>query len=191
MEHRHLLPDEIALLVDGEEGFGIAPLRAHLDECDHCRSTYEAERQVVARLEAMPHLTPSPLFAYKVMKQVQVFEPWHVAALDSVRRYIPRSRTSRFAAGAAAALGALSLTSLTVLTILRFDTAIFLFNMLLARVEGAAVAVSSSIGAAFLGGGAMPRQTVLAVLGGLFLLSVIGTVFGLRAVATASRRRRS
>jgi hypothetical protein len=125
------------------------------------------------------------------MKRVQVFEPWHVAALDSVRRYVPQSRMGRVAAGAAAALGALSLTSLTVLIILRFDTAIFLFNMLLARVEGAALAISSSISAAFLGGAAAPRQTVLAVLAGLFLLSVIGTVFGLRAVATASRRRRS
>jgi hypothetical protein len=191
LEHRHLLPDEIALLVDGEEGFGIAPLRAHLDECETCRSAYEAERQVVARLEAMPHLAPSPLFAYKVMKQVHVFEPWHVAALDSVRRYIPQSRMGRVAAGAAASLGALSLTALTVLTILRFDTALFLFNMLLARVEGAALAVSASISSAFLGGGAAPTQTILAVLGALFLLSIIGTVFGLRAVATASRRRRS
>lgn len=190
MEHRHLLPHEIALLVDGEEGFGIAPLRAHLDECDQCRSAFEAERRVVAQLEAMPHLSPSPLFAYKVMKQVQVFEPWHVSALDTVRRYVPRSRGGRAFAGAAAALGAVSLTTLTVLTFLRFDTALFLFNMLLARVESLAIGISSSITGTFLSGGA-EGTTVLAVLGTLFLISVIGTVFGLRAVATASRRRRS
>ena len=38
VNHRHLLPNEIDLLVDGEAGFGVAPLRAHVAECDECRA---------------------------------------------------------------------------------------------------------------------------------------------------------
>ena len=30
MQHRHLLPNEIDLLVDGDTGFGVQPLREHV-----------------------------------------------------------------------------------------------------------------------------------------------------------------
>ena len=63
MNHRHLLPEEIDLLVDNEEGFGVAPLKAHIEQCERCRLEVESERLVVAELEQLPHLAPSPLFA--------------------------------------------------------------------------------------------------------------------------------
>ena len=104
MEHRHLLPDEIELLVDGEEGFGTAPLVAHIERCEQCRIELDAQKRVAAELERLPHFMPSPLFAYKVLKSVQVFEPWQVTAADTARRFVPQSRLGRVFAGAAAAL---------------------------------------------------------------------------------------
>ena len=38
MQHRHLHPNEIDLLLDGEVGFGVAPLRAHVEGCAECRA---------------------------------------------------------------------------------------------------------------------------------------------------------
>ena len=56
MNHRHLLPNEIDLLVDGEAGFGVAPLRDHVDECDECRMRFEDARIVVTHLKPCPTL---------------------------------------------------------------------------------------------------------------------------------------
>ena len=97
---RHLLPNEIDLLLDGEVGFGVTPLKAHVRTCEDCRTTLEEARTVVTALEHLPHLAPSPLFANRLMSQVQVFVPWHVAALDSARRYVPRSQPVRYLVGA-------------------------------------------------------------------------------------------
>ena len=47
MEHRHLLPEEIDLLLDGEVGFGVQPLRAHVRGCDLCRRELEDARALV------------------------------------------------------------------------------------------------------------------------------------------------
>ena len=55
MNHRHLLPNEIDLLVDGEAGFGVAPLRAHILECSDCRERLEDARVVVDALESLPY----------------------------------------------------------------------------------------------------------------------------------------
>jgi hypothetical protein len=48
-----------------------------------CRTELEAQQRLVGSLEKLPHFTTSPLFAYRVMREVQVFEPWHVAAMNS------------------------------------------------------------------------------------------------------------
>ena len=105
MQHRHLLPDEIDQLLDGETGFGIAPLEAHVRECEQCRAELEAERQVVAAVEELPRLAPSPLFADHVVAQVNVYEPWDVAVRDAaagwVQRFVPQSRPLRTLAGPA------------------------------------------------------------------------------------------
>ena len=104
------MPRDRSLLVDGEEGFGVAPLAAHVEQCAHCRAEIDRQLELVSALERLPHLTPSPLFAYRVMSKVQVFEPWHVTALDSVRRFIPRSRPARVLAAASGAFIAVTLT---------------------------------------------------------------------------------
>ncbi|HEX4681751.1 MAG TPA: hypothetical protein VH277_03520 [Gemmatimonadaceae bacterium] len=111
MNHRHLLPDEIDLLLaDDEVGFGVSPLKAHIRDCPDCRLKVEEERFVVDVLEDLPHLAPSHDFASKVMLQVPVFVPWHVTARESIARYIPRSRSARVAVGALATSAASVIT---------------------------------------------------------------------------------
>jgi hypothetical protein len=102
MTDRPLRPDEIELLLDGEDGFGMAELRARLRRSPEAQAELLAARAIVDELEQLPHLAPSPLFADRVMAQVQVFEPWHVAATDYVRRFVPRTRPARVAVGALA-----------------------------------------------------------------------------------------
>ena len=51
MEHRHLLPDEIDHLLDGEAGFGVAPLMGHVEACSACRAELAEARQIVSALE--------------------------------------------------------------------------------------------------------------------------------------------
>src|SRR4051812_10035276 len=110
MNHRHLLPDEIDLLLDDEVGFGVAPLKAHIRDCADCRTKVEDARTVVDALEDLPHFAPSHRFSDRVMSQVPVFVPWHVAARDSALQWLPRSRPARLAVAAMATSAASVLT---------------------------------------------------------------------------------
>src|SRR6476646_2607379 len=125
MNHRHLLPNEIDLLVDGEAGFGVAPLRAHILECSDCRERLEDARVVVDALEALPHFAPDSRLADRVMAQVPVFVPAHVAARDSVTRWLPQAAPARAAAAAifTSAAGVLTLGLIWLAS--RGDAAIF------------------------------------------------------------------
>ena len=195
MIHRHLLPDEIDQLIDGEAGFGVAPLQAHVEQCASCRAELEDARRVVGALERLPHFTPSPLFAERVMAQVQVFEPWHVAARDTVRRWVPSSPATRGVAAAAAVAVALVMSVGAIWSAVRLDALLFFFDIAGQRARAAAVdAIGSAIAGAFgsaavdtLAGGGM--AAAIGITG--FLLLVVMAVFGLRAVVTAARRRRS
>jgi hypothetical protein len=97
MNHRHLLPDEIDLLLDDEVGFGVAPLKAHIRDCADCRAQVDEARFVLDALEDAPHFAPSHAFADRVLAQVPVFVPWHVSAREAVVRWLPQSRSARFA----------------------------------------------------------------------------------------------
>jgi hypothetical protein len=195
VEHRHLLPDEIDLLVDGEEGFGVAPLMAHVEQCASCRASVEAQRRVVVSLERLPHHAPSPLFASRVMSRVRVFEPWYVAVLDSVQRFVPRSQPARVFAAAVAGVVAILVTGVTVWLGSRVDAVTFFANVAVERVRTEAMSmagafVSSTLGdaaaAALRGSGGIG---VAALLTGL-ALTVLVAALGLRAVTASSRRRR-
>lgn len=192
MEHRHLTPQELDLLVDGEEGFGIAPLAAHIDECVTCRTELEEREQLVTTLEQMPHFTPSPLFAYRVMREVQVFEPWHVAAMNSVKRFVPQSRAARVLAAGLAAIVATTLTAGTVWMASRLDAVAFLAGVGLERIRGVGSEAASGFVSSALGptGSALSGDTGIAVAAAGFLAAVAISAFGLRAIAAASRRRR-
>ena len=95
MQHRHLLSNEIDLLVDGDAGSETASLLAHVDECDECRARLDEARVVASAFERVPHFAPRAGFTDRVLGRVQIVEPWHVAALASVRRVLPESRSLR------------------------------------------------------------------------------------------------
>ena len=193
MNHRHLLPNEIDLLVDGEAGFGVAPLRAHILECDDCRARLDDARVVVDTLESLPQFAPDARLADRVMAQVPVFVPAHVAARDSVQRWLPTSSTARVAAVAlgTTVAGALTVAMLWLAT--RGDAVLFVSGLLGDRVRAAVAGAMRDLAVALLGETALTALqatgavgTSLLVLG--FLLTALGTVAGIRRLATAGRR---
>ena len=194
MINRHLLPNEIDLLVDGDVGFGVAPLRSHVRQCAECRAKVDDALVVVNALEEIPHIAPSSLFADRVMSQVQVFQPWHVAARDSVSRLIPRSLPARIAAGFVGAVAAsvLGVVSLWIGT--RLDVLSLLSGTALQRGrEVAALVVEAVVGAAF-GPVALGVFRAMGTAG--LVVSTIGlivaataAVLGVRRLAVASSRR--
>jgi hypothetical protein len=195
MQERHLRSDEIDLLLDGEEGFGVAPLKAHVKQCVRCQMDLDRAREIVVALDALPDFSPSPAFADSVMSQVQVFEPWHAAALSTVTRFIPQSRPARMAAGVAATISAGALTAGAYWAVSRADIGLLLAQVGLEQVQDRVGAALSDVVAAALGQSALEMLrsggfgfAALAVGG--FVATVGVAVVGLRALATASRRHR-
>jgi len=192
--NRHLLPNEIDLLVDGDVGFGVAPLRAHVRQCAECRAKVDEALVVVNALEEIPHLAPSSLFSDRVMSQVQVFQPWHVAARDTVSRFVPRSIPARIAAGAIGAVAASVLGMVSLWIGSRFGMLTFFSGTAFQRGREIATTVAEAvIGAAFgsaalgvfraMGTAGLVVSTVALALG------ATAAVFGVRRLATASSRR--
>lgn len=200
MTSRHLLPDEIDQLLDGEVGFGVAPLEAHVRECAQCRADLEAGQRVVETVERLPRLSPSPLFAHRVMAQVNVYEPWHVAARDSVDRWaaraVPSSRPLRVVA-AAAGLSIAALLSVASVWLAGHLDAVFFFGTLVrTRLRGAlleqlGMLVSTIFGPASVdalrAGGPMLLFTVL----GTGAVLIVAAGLAVRSAVAASRRGRA
>jgi hypothetical protein len=196
LDHRHLLPEEIDQLLDGEEGFGVAPLKAHIERCAQCRGELESQREVAYALERLPHFAPSSRLADRVMSNVQVFEPWHVAMADTIRRILPRSNVGRAFATATGGVMAVALTIMTVWLAHRADAVIFVANLVAQRTRGAigdglretvTATVGESAASAVHAGGALG----LAVAASIILAAVFVVAFGLKSLATVARRRRS
>ncbi|HET9011567.1 MAG TPA: hypothetical protein VFN38_07100 [Gemmatimonadaceae bacterium] len=193
MNHRHLLPNEIDLLVDGEAGFGVAPLRAHILECRDCRERLDEARVVVDALECLPHFAPDSRLADRVMAQVPVFVPAHVAARDSVRRWLPQSAAARGAALAAGTTVAGALTLAMIWLATRGDAVLFMSGLLGERIRGAVVVGARELVLALLGESALTALQATGAVGASlvlfgFLLTAVGTVAGIRRLATAGRR---
>ncbi len=193
MNHRHLLPNEIDLLVDGEAGFGVAPLRAHVDECSECCLRLEDARIVVDAVESLPHFAPDSRLAERVMARVPVFVPAHVAARDSVSRWVPRAGAARIAAAAvfASATGIVTLGMIWLAT--QGDAAVFMTQLLGDRLRGVVVQGGRELAVALLGESALSAfqsagAVGVALLLGAFVLTAFGTVAGIRRLATAGRR---
>jgi hypothetical protein len=147
---RHLLPEEIDLLLDGEVGFGTPPLKAHVRSCAACSNELEGARALVRQLEHLPHIAPSPLFANRVMTRVQLFVPWHVALADSVRGLVPQSRALRVATAGIFATIAFALTLVSVWAFSRIDAVMFTADLVLDRMRSAAFgAIASGVSALF------------------------------------------
>lgn len=189
--NRHLLPDEIDLLVDAESGlesgFGVAPLRAHVRECARCRAELEREEALAEALDLMPHFAPSVGFADRVMADVQVFEPWHVALADTARRLVPASTPLRVLAGAGTlAMGAL-LTTVTLWILARADVLAFTTDAAAAELRGALWDGLREF-VATLAGAPANSAGALALVLGVFAAALALAGTGLRAAAAESRR---
>jgi len=193
MNHRHLLPNEIDLLVDGEAGFGVAPLRAHIQECAECHERLEDARIVVEALESLPHFAPDARLADRVMAQVPVFVPAHVAARDTVRRWLPQSAAARIAAVAVAGSVAFTLTIGMIWLALQGDAVMFVTGLLGDRVRTAVVGAARDLAVALLGDAALSALQGLGAVGAsllllAFVIAGAGTVAGIRRLAVAGRR---
>lgn len=196
MNHRHLLPDEIDLLLDDEVGFGVTPLKAHIRDCAACRAQVEEARHVVDALEGLPHFAPSHTFADRVMAQVPVFVPWHVTARDAVRQWLPQSRSARLIvatlATSAASVLTLAILWLTTQTDLLTVATGAAGSQLRSLVYEAGRQVLSTVfgDQAFL---VVQRAGMVGIVVALLGLAAAagGSIVGLRALAAASSRRRA
>ena len=193
MNHRHLLPNEIDLLVDGEAGFGVAPLRDHIDECAECRARFEDARIVVDTLELLTHFAPDSRLAERVMAQVPVFVPAHIAARDSVARWVPQAGPTRIAAVAmfTSAAGLLTLTMVWLAT--QGEAAVFMTGLLGDRMRSAVLSAARDLTVALLGESALAALQATGAIGvslllAGFVLTAFGTVAGLRRLAAAGHR---
>jgi hypothetical protein len=195
MHDRHLRSDEIELLLDGEEGFGVAPLRAHVKSCTSCRQELESARELMVALDSLPDFAPSVNFSDRVMSQVQVFEPWHAAATRTVEQFVPATRPARIAAGFGAALTAGLATAGATWVVARADMAFILTQLGAEGVRDQIVAASNDVASTVLGQPGIaamqsgsPEMAAMAV-GGFVAIVGMGVV-GLRALATTSHRAR-
>ena len=195
MHDRHLRSDEIELLLDGEEGFGVAPLRAHVKSCVSCGQELTSARELMVALDSLPDFAPSMNFSERVMSQVQVFEPWHAAATRTVEHFVPATRPARIAAGFGAAITAGLATAGTTWAVARADMAFILTQLGAEGVRDQIVAALNDVASTVLGQpGIAAMQSgspvIAAVAAGGFVAIVGMGVVGLRALATASRRAR-
>ena len=194
MNHRHLLPNEIDLLLDGESGFGDVELREHIRGCQTCRGQLESLQRVASRLSELPLIAPRFGLADRVMAQVPVFVPWHVSARDTITQYVPTGPVARLAAAAVVAVAGTLITGGTLWIAARGDLVSMLTGV---AGEGAQVAVSDGIGSLVLTVFGPQAVTAIQQLGpwglamaaGGFAAASLATIAGLRHVATTTRAR--
>ena len=196
MNHRHLLPDEIDLLLDDEVGFGVAPLKAHIRDCADCRAKVDEARIVVDALEDLPHLAPSHTFADRVMSQVPVFVPWHVAARDAVSQWVPQSRSARVAMVAMATSAGAVLTGVILWIATQADVVALASGAAGDGVQRLASNAGRGILATVFGDqmfAAIQRFGAVGIAAALLgiIVTAAGSAAGLRALAAASSRRRA
>jgi len=184
---RHLLPEELEQLLDGDIGADIVPLEAHVRGCSRCQAELDQGRRIIEAVEHAPPLDPSPLFAIHVMTQVHVRVPWRVSARDAIERWAerltPRSRPMRVLAGAGALATATVLSAGCAWLLTHFNAALFVARLVATRIGSSAVVVGHGVATTLLGG-AGPQAALVALVGAL-VAAVI-----LRSVVAVARRQR-
>ena len=188
MHHRHLLPQELDLLVDGDAGFGQAPLKTHVETCSEC-STRLAELQAIAgQLDALPHFAPRHGFADRVMTNVQVIEPWHVALVESAQRLVPESTGMRVLAATGAGIAATTISGTALW--LAFQANLLGWSAGAALEQGGRGAWDSVTAGARAMAGALGDGTSVAAGVAALTGAAIVAVFAFRWVAAAARANR-
>jgi hypothetical protein len=194
VHHRHLLPNEIDLLLDEETGFGVQPLREHVQGCADCRGRVADARAVVSALSELPLMAPRIGMADRVMSKVPVFVPWHVAAMDAAKRLVPTGNAPRLVLASMVAMVGSVLTGLTLVIAMRGDILAFLTGLVGERARGEAARVLGDAAVALFGPQVFQAVQQIGPLGialaaGGFVLAAAGTAFGLRLIATSGRSR--
>ncbi|HJQ20403.1 MAG TPA: hypothetical protein VJ867_08665 [Gemmatimonadaceae bacterium] len=139
-------------------------------------------------------MSPRIGLADRVMAQVPVFVPWHVAARDAIGRLVPDTPALRaVAAGLIAVVGSV-LTGVTLWIATRGDVLSLFTGLLGEGVRSTASQAAGDIVVALFGpqlGAAVAQIGPLgvALAAGGFLVASLATVFGLRLIATSSRAR--
>jgi hypothetical protein len=196
MNHRHLLPDEIDLLLDDEVGFGVAPLKAHLRDCADCQAQVDEARAIVDALEDLPHFAPSHSFADRVMSQVPVFVPWHVSMRETALHWLPRSKSARVSVGVVATAMAFVFTLAILWVGSQADVVALASGAAGDRIQGLVLSVGRSILATVFGDqmfAIIARAGTIGIAAALLglMTAAAGSVVGLRALAAVSSRRRA
>ena len=194
MQHRHLLPNEIDLILDEETGFGVQPLREHVRGCPDCRARLDGAKALVDELGEVPLLSPRYGLADRVMSQVPVFVPWHVAARDTVLRWVPQSPASRALAAALVAVVGSLITGLTLWMATRGEMLAMFTGLVGERArttltDAAGDVVVSLFGPQVVAAVQQVGLIGVAIAAAGFLVASLATVFGLRLIATSSRAR--
>jgi hypothetical protein len=194
VQHRHLLPNEIDLLLDEETGFGVQGLRDHVRGCKDCRARLDEARSVVSALAEVPLLAPRVGLADRVMSQVPVFVPWHVAARDAAVRLIPTTSVGRALAATLVAVVGSVFTGITLWIATRGDVLAVVTGLIGDQAREAATAAAGNAVVAFFGPQVIAAMQQIGPLGiglatGGFLVASLATVFGLRLIATSGRAR--
>lgn len=171
--NRHLLPAEIDLLLDGEVGFGTAPLKAHVRRCEECRSELDAARSLVRQLEHLPRYAPTALFTDRVMARVQIYVPWYVTLLDRLRAFVPQSRPARAFAGAGAVAMLALVTVLSLAVVARLDALIFAIDLGYMRLQEWGSATFASVVSALFGEATLAAVQSAGMWGLLALMSIL------------------
>lgn len=193
MHHRHLLPNEIDLLLDEETGFGVQPLKEHAGACPDCRARLREAQDLAAALSALPQLAPRIGMVDRVMAQVPVFVPWHVAARDVAARWVPTGPAARAAAALVVAVVGTAVTGLTLWIATRGDMVSAITGVAGEGVRGTVSRAFGDLVVALLGPQVFEAVQMAGPIGfalalGGFLVSSVATVLGLRRLAVSSRR---
>jgi hypothetical protein len=194
VNHRHLLPNEIDLLVDEESGFGVQPLREHVRGCPDCRARLTDAKEVVAALSEVPLLAPRLGLSDRVMSQVPVFVPWHVAARDAMIQWVPTTPAARVLAASLMAVVGSLVTGLTLWIATRGDMLAVFTGLVGEEARNTVTSVGGDLVVALFGPQVVSAiQQVgplsIALAAGGFVVASVATVLGLRLIATSSRAR--
>ena len=126
------------------------------------------------------------------MAQVNVFEPWHVAAANTVRALMPRHRPVRIALGVAALTSCFTLTTMFVWIASRFDSAMLLAATVYDSAASAALGMLTAIAgprtvAALQTGGTPMVLTLTSVVAFAAIISIIGLRRASRLLSARSK----
>jgi len=132
--------------------------------------------------------------AERIMSQVPVFVPWHVAARDAVVQWVPTTRPAQVLAAAVVAVVGSIVTGLTLWIATRGEMLSVVSGLVGEEARSAATNAAGDVVVALFGPQVISAVQQVGPLGiafaaGGFLVASVATVLGLRLIAASSRAR--